>query len=84
MTTQAMVELIVRHQMVMDFSEDGFGDLCLKLDLLHDAASIGRVEMVTDLPLEALRGWLREIIFIARETTAFEELVLAQNGPASA
>ena len=68
MTTPAMVELIVRHQMVMDYSEDGFGDLCLKLDLLHDAASIGRVEMVTDLPLEALRGWLREIIFIARET----------------
>jgi hypothetical protein len=68
MTTPAMVELIVRHQMVMDYSEDGFGDLCMKLDLLHDAASIGRVEMVTDLPLEALRGWLREIIFIARET----------------
>lgn len=68
MSTPAMLELIVRHQVAMDFSEDGFGDLCLKLDLLHDAASIGRVEMVTDLPLEALRGWLREIIFIARET----------------
>ena len=68
MTTPAMIELIVRHQMVFDFSEEGFGDLCLKLDLLHDAASLGRVEMVSDLPLEALRGWLREIIFIARET----------------
>lgn len=68
MTTQAMLELIVRHQMVMDYSEDGFGDLCLKLDLLHDAASIGRVEMVSDLPVETLRSWLREIIFIARET----------------
>lgn len=68
MSTPAMVELIVRHQMVFDFSEDGFGDLCLKLDLLHDAASLGRVEMVSDLPIETLRGWLREIIFIARET----------------
>ncbi len=59
MSTQAMLELMVRHQMVFDFGEDGFGDLCLKLDLLHDAASMGRV---------ALRAWLREIIFIARET----------------
>lgn len=68
MSTPAMLELMVRHQMVFDFGEDGFGDLCMKLDLLHDAASIGRVEMMTNLQLEALRSWLREIIFIARET----------------
>lgn len=68
MSTQAMLELIVRHQMTFDFSEDGFADLCQKLDLLHDAASMGRVEMLSDLPLEALRSWLREIIFVARET----------------
>ena len=68
MNTPAMAELILRHQMAFDFGEDGLGDLCQKLDLLHDAASIGRVEMLTDLSLEALRGWLREIIFIARET----------------
>lgn len=68
MSTQAMLELMVRHQMVFDFGEDGFGDLCMKLDLLHDAASMGRVEMMTNLQLEALRAWLREIIFIARET----------------
>lgn len=68
MSTPAMLELILRHQMAFDFSEDGLADLCQKLDLLHDAASVGRVEMLTDLPLEALRGWLREIIFIARET----------------
>lgn len=68
MSTPAMLELILRHQMTFDLSEDGFADMCLKLDLLHDAASMGRVEMLSDLPLEALRGWLREIIFIARET----------------
>lgn len=68
MSTQAMLELILRHQMTFDFGEDGLADLCQKLDLLHDAASMGRVEMLTDLSLEALRGWLREITFIARET----------------
>ena len=68
MSTPAMLEMILRHQMVFDFSEDGLADFCQKLDLLHDAASVGRAEMLTDLPLEALRGWLREIIFVARET----------------
>jgi hypothetical protein len=68
MSTPAMLELILRHQMTFDFSDDGLADMCLKLDLLHDAASLGRAEMLSDLPLEALRGWLREIIFIARET----------------
>ena len=68
MSTQAILELILRHQMTFDFSEGGLADLCQKLDLLHDAASMGRVEMLTDLSPEALRGWLREIIFIARET----------------
>lgn len=68
MNREAMLELIVRHQMTFDFSDDGFADVCQKLDLLHDAASIGRAEMLTELPIEAVRGWLREIIFIARET----------------
>ena len=68
MTTHAMLELILRHQMAFDFSDDGFADICLKLDLLHDAASVGRAEMLTDMPLEVVRGWLREVIFIARET----------------
>ena len=68
MSTPAMLEMILRHQMVFDFSEDGLADFCQKLDLLHDAASVGRAEMLTDLSLEALRGWLREIIFVARET----------------
>jgi hypothetical protein len=68
MSTPAMLELIVRYQRTFDFSEDGLADLCRKLDLLHDATSAGHVEMLTDLTLEALRGWLREIIFVARET----------------
>lgn len=67
-TTRAHVELIQRHQVAFDFGEQGFGDLCLKLDLLHDAASVGRADALTDLSIEALRGWLREIIFVAQET----------------
>jgi hypothetical protein len=54
--------------MAFDFSEDGLADLCQKLALLHDAASVGRVEMLTALTLAALRGWQRELIFVARET----------------
>lgn len=67
-TTRAGLELIQRHQMAFDFGEQGFGDLVLKLDLLHDAASVGRAGTLTDLSIEALRGWLREIIFVAQET----------------
>ncbi len=67
-TTRADLELIQRHQMAFDFGEQGFGDLCLKLDLLHDAASVGRAGALSDLSIEALRGWLREIIFVAQET----------------
>ena len=68
MTTQAMLELILRHQITFDFGENGFADLAQKLDLLHDAASFGRVDMLTGLPVEVVRGWLCEIIFIAQET----------------
>lgn len=68
MTTRAMLELMLRHQLIFDFSDDGFADVCWKLDLLHDAVRFGRLEAVTDLPMEVLRGWLREIMFLARET----------------
>jgi len=68
MTTQAMLELILRQQLTFDFSEESFADLAQKLDLLHDAASVGRAEMLTGLKLGALRGWLQEIDFILRET----------------
>ena len=53
-TTRADLELIQRHQTAFDFGEQGFGDLVLKLDLLHDAASVGRAGALTDLSIEAL------------------------------
>lgn len=75
------LEFIQRHQTVFNFSEQGFGDLCLKLDLLHDAAGLGQAQALTGLPIATLRGWLREIIFVAQETLA--ELDDARREPLS-
>lgn len=51
-----------------DYTDTGFEDLYLKLDLLHGLASAGRLAEVTTIPLDQVRGWLKEYIFIARET----------------
>jgi len=51
-----------------DYSAEGMEELFLRLDLLHDYASSGRLDEVTLLSRTELRGWLQEIIFTARET----------------
>jgi hypothetical protein len=43
-------------------------ELFLRLDLLHDYASAGRLHDVTALSHDELSGWLEELIFTARET----------------
>ena len=44
----------------------------MRLDLLHDYASSGRLNEVTSLSRAELQGWLEEVIFTARETLRLE------------
>ncbi len=60
---QALTDRIRR-----DYSAEGMEDLFLRLDLLHDYASAGRLSDVTNLSPAELRGWLEELIYTARET----------------
>ena len=60
---QALTDRIRR-----DYSAEGMEDLFLRLDLLHDYASAGRLSDVTNLSRTDLRGWLEELIYTARET----------------
>lgn len=59
----ALIERIRR-----DYSAEGLEELFLRLDLLHDYASAGRLDDVTTLSRTELRGWLQELIYTARET----------------
>ena len=61
--TPALTERIRR-----DYSAEGMEELTLRLDLLHDYASAGRLADATSLPRAEVRAWLEEIIYIARET----------------
>ena len=63
---KTMRPFLVRMQ--YDYPDAGFEDLYLKLGLLHDLASAGRLAEVTTIPVDQVRGWLKEYIFIARET----------------
>ncbi len=60
---QALTDRIRR-----DYSAEGMEDLFLRLDLLHDYASAGRLSDVTNLSPADLRGWLEDLIYTARET----------------
>jgi hypothetical protein len=51
-----------------DYSAEGLEDLFLRLDLLHDYASSGRLNDITTLSRAELRGWLEDFIYTARET----------------
>ncbi|GAB4120037.1 MAG: hypothetical protein Fur005_24980 [Roseiflexaceae bacterium] len=51
-----------------DYSPEGLEDLVQRLDLLHDFASAGRLHEATSLSRQELQGWLREVIYVARET----------------
>jgi hypothetical protein len=64
----SLLELTLRERIRRDYSAEGMEELFLRLDLLHDYASTGRLGDVTQLSREDLRGWLEELIFTARET----------------
>ena len=51
-----------------DYSAEGLEDVFLRLDLLHEYVSAGRLNDVTTLSRSELRGWLEDIIYTARET----------------
>jgi hypothetical protein len=61
--TLALYERIRR-----DYTAEGMEELFLRLDLLHDYASAGRLNDATALSRAELRGWLEDIIYTARET----------------
>jgi hypothetical protein len=50
------------------YSAEGFDFLVRRLDTLHDFAMDGRLAEVTDLPAAEVVEWLKELIYLARET----------------
>jgi len=64
----SVLELALNERIRRDYSAEGMEELFLRLDLLHDYASAGRLRDVTLLSRDELRGWLEELIFTARET----------------
>ncbi len=63
-----MNEPSVMDRIRRDYSAEGLEDVFLRLDLLHDYVSAGRLNDVTTLSRSELRGWLEDIIYTARET----------------
>ena len=64
----SVLELTLAERIRRDYSAEGLEEIFLRLDLLHDYASEGRLDDVTTLSHSELRGWLEELIFTARET----------------
>ena len=64
----SVLELALTERIRRDYSAEGMEEIFLRLDLLHDYASAGRLDDVTNLSTPELRGWLEELIFTARET----------------
>ena len=64
----SVLEQTLTERIRRDYSAEGMEELFLRLDLLHDYASAGRLNDVTTLSPEELRGWLEELIYTARET----------------
>lgn len=64
----SVLELALTERIRHDYSAEGMEDIFLRLDLLHDYASEGRLNDVTTLSRVELRGWLEELIYTARET----------------
>lgn len=62
------LELALQKRIQHDYTAEGMEALLLKLDLLHDYAAAGRLADATNLSRADLQGWLREIMFVARET----------------
>jgi hypothetical protein len=64
----SLLDLALRARIRRDYSAMGMEELLAQLDLLHDFAAAGRLDEATDLNRAELQGWLRELIFVARET----------------
>jgi hypothetical protein len=64
----SLLESALKERIRRDYTDEGMEELFLRLDLLHDYASAGRLSDVTLLSRDELRGWLEELIFTARET----------------
>ena len=64
----SVLELTLAERIRRDYSAEGLEEIFLRLDLLHDYASAGRLDDATTLSRSELRGWLEELIFTARET----------------
>ena len=64
----SLLELALRDRLRRDYGAEGFEELFVRLDLLHDYAAAGRLGDLTSLSTTEVRGWLQELIFTARET----------------
>jgi hypothetical protein len=64
----SVLTLALNERIRRDYSAEGMEELFLRLDLLHDFASAGRLADATPLSRAELRGWLEDIIYTARET----------------
>jgi hypothetical protein len=64
----SVLELALKERIRRDYSAEGMEELFVRLDLLHDYATLGQLQEVTPLSRMELRGWLEELIFTARET----------------
>jgi hypothetical protein len=64
----SVLQLAQNERIRRDYSAEGMEELFLRLDLLHDYASAGRLEDATPLSRAELRAWLEELIYTARET----------------
>jgi len=64
----SLLELALKERIRRDYSAEGMEELFMRLDLLHDYATMGQLQDATPLSRTELRGWLEELIFTARET----------------
>jgi hypothetical protein len=64
----SVLELALKERLRRDYSAEGMEELFLRLDVLHDYASAGRLDEVCPLRRAELQGWLEELIYTARET----------------
>ncbi|MBI3763824.1 MAG: hypothetical protein HY260_18420 [Chloroflexi bacterium] len=62
------IEKAILEGLRRQYGAHGFEFLYQRLDTLHDFAMEGRLTEATDLPAEEVIGWLKELIYIARET----------------
>lgn len=63
-----VLELTLLDRIRRDYSAEGMEEMFMRLDLLHDYVSTGRLHEVTPLNRAELRSWLEELIYTARET----------------